>query len=307
MSDIFSPACRLCGESANQAVRAEYVFGDDGTHKFWECSACGAIYLYPPLDPSKEQEFYSKEFEKFMSLRSGKERDWSNAERHIETNQDQVKRRWPILEPYLQSEKSLLEIGCSSGFMLEAFRSMGMHCTGVEPSNVFIDFLRAKNYEVVSNIQSLESEGGRLFDLIVHFFVLEHMPNPYEFFQRQMALLKPGGIIIAEVPSATDPLTSLYKIPAFERFYWSIAHHFYYTPRSISGVLDKLGYDYSLIPEQRYDLSNHIVWMTEGRPGGQGRFSKVFSQDLTDYYKNELKAAWLCDTIFIIIYNNKSA
>ena len=65
--------------------------------------------------------------------------------------------------------------------------------------------------------------------------------------------------------------------------------------------MDKLDYNYDLIPEQRYDLSNHIIWMTEGKPGGQGRFDEIFTEDLVENYKGVLKNTWHCDTMFLVI------
>ena len=59
---------------------------------------------------------------------------------------------------------------------------------------------------------------------------------------------------------------------------------------------------YELIPEQRYDLSNHITWMIDGKPGGQDRFHNVFSGDLVRKYQQDLKDKWICDTIFLKIY-----
>ena len=117
-------------------------------------------------------------------------------------------------------------------------------------------------------------------------------------------MLNEGGVIIAEIPSATDPLTSLYDIDAFEKFYWSIAHHYYYTPQSLKFILDKMNLTYELIPEQRYDLSNHLTWMMNGKPGGQSRFEDIFSDSLIEQYKQELKDKWLCDTIFLKIYKS---
>ena len=107
--------------------------------------------------------------------------------------------------------------------------------------------------------------------------------------------------MIAEVPCVNDPLTSVYDIPAFERFYWSIAHHYYYSPKSISYVFDNIGLGYELIPEQRYDLSNHIIWMTKGRPGGQGKLSGVLGTETIESYKRHLRKNWICDDMFFVI------
>ena len=83
-----------------------------------------------------------------MSTRVGDQRDWSNADRHKSTNQDQVLRRMPFLEDYLKPKIDLLEIGCSSGFMLDAFREKNINCYGVEPSGEFNEYLNKQGYEV---------------------------------------------------------------------------------------------------------------------------------------------------------------
>jgi len=296
------PECRICSaDSSRQTIRADFVYGGKDFHNFWCCEKCKSIYLYPALSEKEEKRFYKEEFEKFMDTRSGSERDWSGADEHIKTNQDQVIRRWKFLEKYMAKGMNVLEIGCSSGFMMNKFRDCGMNCTGVEPSGAFLQFLKKNGHKVFPDINSLRQTDYDKFDLIVHFFVLEHIRDPFEFFKETYQMLKPGGQIIAEVPCANDPLTSIYNIPEFDKFYWSIAHHYYFSPDSISYIIEKLGYQYELIPEQRYDLSNHMTWMQEGKPGGQGRYNDIFSQTFNDKYMDELKDQWLCDTLFLVI------
>ena len=296
------PRCRLCkADPDHQRVRASHVYGGREEHNFWQCDRCDIIYLYPPVSVEEEKHFYTHEFEQFMAARAEGDRDWSSPEKHVMANQDQVRRRWEFLAPHLKEGMHVLEIGCSSGFMLDAFRDFGLQCIGVEPSRVFLDYLKHKDHVAYADIEELKEHHPDPFDAIVHFFVFEHVGNPFSFLAEQLQLLKVGGVIIAEVPCATDPLTSLYDIPAFEDFYWSIAHHYYYTPRSMSYLLDTMSLSYRLLPEQRYDLSNHIVWMTKGRPGGQGTFQDVFSHELLRSYKQDLKAHWLCDTMIVEI------
>jgi len=116
-----------------------------------------------------------------------------------------------------------------------------------------------------------------------------------------MALLKPGGSMVFEVPCASDPLIELYKAPAFDRFYWSVAHHWYFNKKSLSLVLDKLNCTYRIMPEQRYDISNHMTWMMDGKPGGRERYSHILGKELDDLYKEKLKEHWLCDTMIAFI------
>jgi len=294
------PKCRLCGEQEkHQTIRAPSVYGGTSKHKFWECACCDAIYLDPILSEEEEKLFYLKEFEGFMSSRVGDHRDWTNADLHKSTNQDQVARRLPYIEKYLSSKTNLLEIGCSSGFMLDAFRSKGVNCVGVEPSGEFSEYLVQNGHCVHSSIDDIEDQ---TFDVICHFFVFEHIADPCLFLEKSMKMLNEGGIIIAEIPCANDPLTSVYKIDAFEKFYWSIAHHYYYTKTSMMYLMNKLAYKYEIVPEQRYDLSNHLVWMNEGRPGGQKQYLDTFGEKLNDEYKQRMRDNWTCDTMFLYIW-----
>lgn len=132
-----------------------------------------------------------------MSKRSGQQ-SWEEPEAHIKSNRINVERRLPFLKPHLKPGMELLEIGCSSGFMLNAFRNSGLDCVGIEPSGVFFDFLADNGYEVYHSLDELIEKSQKKFDLICHFFVLEHIRDPYSFFNQSLGLLKERGIIIAE-------------------------------------------------------------------------------------------------------------
>jgi len=295
--------CKICGcGNEFQSVRADFVYGGTEIHKFYECSKCDAIYLNPTLSDEEEAFFYKKEFEKFMSSRAGNDYDWTNAQKHIDSNKENVSRRWKFMADYAKPGMKLLEIGCSTGFMLDHFKEKGLKVKGIELSDEFVPFLKDRGYEIFLSLEDLIQENPQQkFDIITHYFVFEHIRHPFDFLETSYQLLNKGGWIIMEVPSATDPLTSLYNIPAFEKFYWSIAHHYYYRPKTIKYILDKLGYKFKISPEQRYDLSNHVKWMTEGKPGGQGMLNHVFSEQTCLEYMNDLKATWNCDTMFVYI------
>jgi SAM-dependent methyltransferase len=294
------PKCRICNAiESDQFIRAPFVFGGRDEHNFWQCKKCNSIYLYPIPTTEEEKKFYLQEFEGFMSTRVGDHRDWSNAEKHKVTNQDQVVRRLPFLEEYLKQGVNLLEIGCSSGFMLDAFKNYGVNCLGVEPSGEFSEFLEKSGHISVNDISDIVD---KKFDIITNFFVFEHIRDPFNFIKEMYNLLNDNGVIVCEIPCANDPLTSLYNIDEFEKFYWSIAHHYYYTPESLHYIMDKLEYKYELVPEQRYDLSNHMTWMSDGRPGGQGRYSEALGKDVVNLYKNRLIETWQCDTVFLYIW-----
>jgi len=303
MSKVMAkPICRFCQASEEkQTIKGNHVYGGSEEQHFWKCSECDIIYLDPPMSEGEEARFYNQEFEKYMENRTGTDMNWSGPEVHFQSNQREVARRMPFLENYIKKDQSVLEIGCSSGFMLSAFKEKGLQVKGLDPSGGFINFVRSKGIDVYHSLEDLQQNVKSKFDLVIHYYVLEHIRHPVDFIRQYMDLMNPGGMMIFEVPCASDPLIDLYKIEAFDKFYWSVAHHWYFNKESLGRTLAKTGYDFELFPEQRYDISNHMTWMQEGKPGGLGRYSGIFGQDLDQKYKNTLKKHWLCDTLIAVV------
>lgn len=298
--------CPLCrADFTKQGVVTAHVYGaKKGERAFFHCTNCDVRYQYPGLTPEEEARFYAAEFEGFMASRAGAAGGWTKADDHVRANEPTRLRRMQYMSRYLQGTVDLLEVGCSSGFMLYPLIQNGHRCVGVEPSGAFSGYLKSRGVPVHASIEELPPASQRQhFDVVTHFFVLEHIAQPLGFLQKQLAMLKPGGTIIFEIPNAADPLYSVYDIPAFERFYWSLAHPWYFSESSLRYLLDQLRKPYEILRDQRYDLSNHMIWARDGRPGGMGRFTDVLGRELEESYKQGLIASGQCDTLVGIIRN----
>ena len=297
----FCPLCKT--ESNDHTVVTRDVFGDEEKkHIFCKCSSCDVNYMFPRLSKEQEAHFYNKEFEKFMSSRSGESGGWLKVEEHIAANEETKKRRMKYLSKFVQERKSILEYGCSSGFMLNPMIQLGHDCTGIEPSGIFRAYLNEKSIKTYdSHDEMMKENKTKKFDLIMHFFVLEHISEPLSFLKDQMELLNKNGQIVFEIPNAADPLHTIYNIPEFEKFYWSIAHPWYFTEKSLSYLLNKMGCKYEIIRDQRYDLSNHMVWARDKKPGGMGRFSDKLGSDLDNKYRQSLIDTGHCDTLVAVL------
>lgn len=296
--------CPLCGADADvQTVTTTYVFGDDsGKRAFYHCGSCMVHYQFPQLTPQEEKKFYAEEFESFMSSRAGPEGGWQGLQSHVEANKATFDRRMNYLAPHLNEGSKVLEVGCSSGFMLLPLQAQGYECIGVEPSGVFSEFVASKGIEIYSSVEDLpDNKSDGYFDLIMHYFVLEHISTPAQFISRQLDMLRPGGKIVIEIPCAQDPLHSLFDIPEFEKFYWSKAHPWYFTYQSLSYLLDQLSAPYEIIKEQRYDFSNHFTWAQDGRPGGMERYSRILGVEFDQAYRQALIAADKYDTLVAVV------
>lgn len=298
--------CRLCGASIDhQVVATRHVYGGLPGQAFFKCERCDVYYQYPPIPEEEEERLYAVEFEKFMESRAGQARGWHDPAEHVSANADQVARRRKYLDKLFgQRGLDILEIGCSSGFMLYPLREMGHRVFGVEPSRVFGLFLRSQNVDFVESLDELfdGQKPKRHFDAVMHFFVLEHVRDPRTFLARNLQLVRDGGLLVMEIPNAADPLISVYDIPAFERFYWSVAHHWYFTPSALRYLLEQIEYRYEILFDQRYDLSNHLVWALTGRPGGMGKYSAVFGEELDAHYKQYWIDRRQCDTLIGVVW-----
>lgn len=295
--------CSLCKKEIESIdIVGDFVYGGTNKQKFYQCSSCDVAFLYPPLSEDDEKKFYAGEFERFMGKRCENGFDWSGPEAHIKSNFVQYKRRMRFIEDLIESKKRVLEIGCSSGFMLYPLKEKGLDVVGVEPSSQFTDFLQSKGVPSYDSLDVLLNDiGHEMFDLTLHFFVLEHIRNPIDFLNDALKTVKPGGHLVFEIPSREDPLVSIYNVPAFHKFYWSVAHNYYFNRKSLEYILrkvaEKVDITFDIIGEQRYDLSNHITWMLEGKPGGQEKYSSFFTPELEKSYTECMINNGHCDTL----------
>jgi SAM-dependent methyltransferase len=303
-------SCPLCGASAEQqSVVVPRVYGDTNGRAVFSCSTCDVRYLFPGLTPAEERRLYANEFESFMARRAGLDSGWDGPERHIAANETARKRRMNQLGGLLGPRSRILEIGCGSGFMLYPLTADGHDCVAVEPSGVFSDYVRCRGIPCYGTIEEVEQSGDAAngFDLILHYYVMEHVADPVRFLASQLRLLKPNGRIVFEVPNANDALTKLYEIPAYERFIWVVSHRWYFTEKSLAIAIQNAGARGEVRLDQRYDLSNHMVWARDGRPGGLGRFTHVLGQSIEDAYREALIRAGLSDTLIGVIQSQRPA
>ncbi len=289
--------CRVCGSTDHALVSSTVSGASDSA--VYRCLDCELVYLFPIMPEEEEAAFYISEFEDYMEGRSGP--GWESPEAHFRSYQAEGERRLPLVRPYLSPDDSVLEIGSSTGYFLDDLSGYVSSVVGVEPSVAY------RNYALKSGIHTVEyldDLNDAKFDVIAIYYVLEHLRDPVGYLNQLQAILNKGGRILIEVPNVDDVLLSRYDIPNFGPFYWQKVHYHVFSQRTLKDVVVRSGLEVQLFPAQRYDLSNHMVWMMEGKPGGMGRYIDFFSTELESSYSSALKRHWLCDTIFAVVTKN---
>jgi SAM-dependent methyltransferase len=202
-------------------------------------------------------------------------------------------RRFNYLRQLIEN-KAVLDFGCGNGGFLLRAKKLAAHVAGIEVEAQLKNYFEKRNLSIFANIK--ETVGT--FDIITLFHVLEHIPNPIKLLRQLSDKLNPGGHLIVEVPNANDVLLSLYNNKPFSRFtYWS-CHLFLFNAHNLSIIGQRAGFKTNYVKQiQRYPLSNHLYWLSNGKPGGHKVWNFLDSEALRDAYEKQLASLGCCDTI----------
>lgn len=189
--------------------------------------------------------------------------------------------------------KRLLDFGCGAAGFLRLARNLAADVTGIELETRVRDYWAGK-IKIVPDVEAAE---GR-YDLTTAFHVIEHLPDPRAMLASLAGSLKPNGRMIVEVPSADDALLTLYDCDRFQRFtYWS-QHLLLFNASTLEILAGQAGLRVVAVQYyQRYPLSNHLHWLSRGKPGGHERWSFLDTLELTSAYANSLAALGKTDTL----------
>jgi len=215
---------------------------------------------------------------------------------------DVLEQRLIKISPVLAPVSSILEIGAADAAFLAMVheRFPGVGCHSIEPDQNTRAARDALPWLRQASSLAEAIEAGTKADMVAMFHVFEHIDQPAQFLASVRQLLGPGGLLLIEVPSLTDPLLSLYASPAYQSFYFQRQHPYVYSAPSLERVLSVNGFAIErLIPHQRYGMENHLQWLTAERPGGNQRFRYLFA-DVGDGYRSCLEQAGMTDTIIVL-------
>ncbi|MDD1659595.1 MAG: class I SAM-dependent methyltransferase [Methanomicrobiales archaeon] len=242
------------------------------------------------MTPEEERRFYEQEYGEIYSSEKG-----TTPEQLFQSRLPDARMYRSWVAGTVGREDSCLEVGCASGYFLVTIREDVGSVAGVETHRLLRESCESRGIPVHETLQEI---GEGTFSRIFAFFVLEHLGDPLAFLTEAKRILVPGGKIFIVVPNVEDALLSLYDIPAFRSFYFTPAHQFYYSRMTLGSLFEKAGLpQHEILPKQRYDLSNHIHWMTAGKPGGVGKYNHVFTPELLERYAGVLEDHFLCDTL----------
>ena len=154
-----------------------------------------------------------------------------------------------------------LDIGCSTGFVVEAAREQGWHAAGIDLNPSAVEFGRRRGLDL--RAVALEDAGcdpGTL-DAVSLFDVIEHLLAPSAVIAAAARLLKPNGIVFAYVPNYDSASRLLMGKEA--HFIWPTHHLNYYTPATVSDLMRHHGLEVDLLTTEGLDIADYLWYRRE--------------------------------------------
>ena len=146
-------------------------------------------------------------------------------------------KRFKLISKYKNSGR-VLEIGASSGTMLDLFLKHGWITYGVEPSGAG-KFAKAKGHRILRNEFEKANLKANFFDVVILNHTLEHMMNPLSVLRKVRRILKKGGVVYIDVPN----FASFSAIVSREwwKYLLPSEHIHHFTNRSLLKIINKAG------------------------------------------------------------------
>ncbi|MEK9569881.1 MAG: class I SAM-dependent methyltransferase [Paracoccaceae bacterium] len=249
-TEFFSTTnCPLCmGTDSNEI----YVIDAFSYH---ECRSCNAVYTRPTLRPGVLEELYS----------NGTYQVYQDS--LVKTSLDLRKgvleeRKFGQVEALIKSEKpSLLDVGCGGASFLDVCNKNGWEVEGVDPSPTSAKTALEKYNIKVHHGDFADMDFDKQFDAITFWGVLEHMANPLSALTKVVSLLKAGGILAFEVPSADCFLSQYLRKYNFSptRYIESGRHNIFFSKQAILKFSESLNLDLELIESNGLDLQTILM------------------------------------------------
>jgi len=285
--------CYLCS-STDFSTRKGQV-RDDPKLTIIECRSCGLVMLSSQdhILPGFYENSGGTGVHMQLSEDSGMYKESiQSMEFWLKETAADDRRRFKMLDSMIPGKK-MLDFGCGNGGFLLLAETLASKVIGVELEKRVLEHWQGR----LKLVTSLEKAGGG-YDLITAFHVIEHITDPKSVLMELASCLAPGGRLVVEVPNSEDVLLTLYDSEDFQRFtYWS-QHLFLFNADTLGKLARQAGLRVVAVQQsQRFPLSNHLYWLSQGKPGGHQKWSFLDTLILNEAYSNALAKMGKCDTI----------
>ncbi len=242
--------CPVCGAAKGLG------WLEKGSLRLARCGACSMVYASPAPAEFACGRYYEQAGTEYYLLPAKLEGDYA-AER--------FERELRLFRKHCRRGR-VLDVGCSSGaflFQLKGRFPADYDILGTDVSGAPLDYAESRGVPVVRGDFPAQDFGGRQFDAVTFWAVLEHLAEPRLFLERAWRALKPEGVCFVLVPN----LGSLAMRLLGARYRYVYPQHLNYFSR---GTLRRLVEERFEVVETRFTHFNPVVvWQDWRRAGAE--------------------------------------
>ncbi|MEO7990192.1 MAG: class I SAM-dependent methyltransferase [Chryseolinea sp.] len=168
------------------------------------CEDCGFIFMSPRPDEQERQMLFSGDVPDMLKPYSMAEANYGAV----------TQSRLPFFQRRIArliaasgkkaNEIRFLDIGASSGYMVEAAKEAGVQAEGIEPSTSGVEAAKARGIILLKGTAEQLPFPDNHFDIVHSHHVFEHVADPLVSAKEAYRVLKPGGLVLIEVPNQFD-------------------------------------------------------------------------------------------------------
>jgi 2-polyprenyl-3-methyl-5-hydroxy-6-metoxy-1,4-benzoquinol methylase len=242
-------ACPTCG-STDAAPEL-----DKDHLRIVRCRTCDLVYVSPTFDEQHYKKVYaSEEYQNIV-------RDLGISSHEYRVQRFGTERVALMARQLTAARPRYLDVGCSTGFVVEAARDKGWEAIGVDLNPSAIEFGCSRGLDL--RAVDLENAGfaAGSFDAVSLFDVLEHLIDPVRTLRACVRLLRSGGIVFLYVPNYDSASRMLMGKDA--HFIWPTHHLNYYTPVTIRDLMHREGLDTAYIATEGLDIVDYLWYRRE--------------------------------------------
>ena len=201
----------------------------------FRCCHCGLAFLDPrptqaELGTLYKQCYFHEQYGQGLAVESLEMR------RRISQEDHRVK----FFRPYKKNGR-VVDCGCGLGYFLHACRFYGYDVSGVDISDYASSYVKdvLRIPIQVGGVDEIQFENASI-DVVTMWHFLEHTSNPRDYLKQVALWLKPGGLLVVDVPNYRGTDAQKY---GNHWVGWQVPYHlFHFTPETIKDLLAACGF-----------------------------------------------------------------
>lgn len=234
--EVLHRPCVLCGApTPHRAIMTggrDREYGAAGEYAYLRCAACGLVRLDPMPTPAEVAALYPPDYHGYQEAASGLTRRLADA---------LLRQRAQSYRRLIGAGGRVLDVGAADGAHFPAWERVGgWRISGIEFNDEAAARGRAAGRDILTADIATSEPPRATFDLVVMNHLLEHVHDPLDVARRAWDALRPGGVLVGEVPNLRS------VDAAVSGRYWGGAHwprHLHqFDPTTLTATLRRAGF-----------------------------------------------------------------